>query len=195
VFDIGGVLLDWNPEYLYSNMITDLEKRSYFLRHVCSPQWNLEQDRGRNWDEAVEALLPDFPEWESEIRAFRMRWSEMVEGPVPGGFELMDDLRQSGYHITALSNWSSDTFDEISDRYPALKTFSGATVSGKVGLIKPDLKIYELHQNAYRIDPNETVFIDDNIDNVKAAQVQGWKAVHHTDAENTKDALRRLGVR
>ena len=128
VFDVGGVLLDWNPEYLYAELIPDENRRAYFLSEVCTDSWNAEQDKGRSWSTASAALIEKFPEWTSEITAYRERWAQMLKGPVAGGFELMNDVRKTGLGLTILSNWNDETYLEGCDLYPALKEVDGATV-------------------------------------------------------------------
>jgi 2-haloacid dehalogenase len=189
VLDIGGVLIDWDPEILFRQLIPEHARRSWFLTDVCSAAWNKEQDKGRSWAEAEAVLLPKYPEWEAEIRAYRARWIEMVPGPTPGGLELLSDLLNTGIALTGLSNWSRETFVETRRRFPALDRLAGITVSGEVGLAKPDLAIYRLHEILYELHPGSTLFIDDNPDNVLAAQACGWQAVVHSSAVATRAHL------
>lgn len=189
VFDIGNVLIDWDPERPFKRLIPDDEKRAFFLKEICNQAWNTEQDRGRTWQEAEEALIVDYPDWEELIRAYRKYWIETISGPEPGGFELRDELKASGYHLTALSNFSADTFEEVSGHYPALLDVEGLTISGRVGLIKPDAEIYHYHAKTFDLDPARTVFIDDSPANVLAAREQGWQAVEFATADQTRAEL------
>ena len=192
VFDIGNVLIDWDPERLFQRLIPKVEDRSFFLNNVCNQDWNIEQDRGRSWEEAEEVAIEAFPEWESMIRAYRKHWIETIPGPVPGGFELRNELASQGYHLTALSNFSTSTFAEISQVYPELLDFEGLTISAHIGLIKPDPAIYHHHEKTFALEPKRTVFIDDSVANVEAARHCGWQAILFCNAEQTKADLRQL---
>ncbi|MCR4265814.1 HAD family phosphatase [Nitratireductor sp. ZSWI3] len=194
VFDIGGVLIDWNPTYLFSRLIPDPVRRTFFLENVCSPSWNAEQDKGRSWASAESEAIARHPEWADEIRAYRASWHDMVAGPVDGGFELLTDALASNYRVTALSNWNDETFDEVAARFPDLLRFDGATVSGKVGLIKPDPEVYALHERTFDLIPDQTVFIDDNVANIEVARGRGWNAIHHRSATHTRRELAALGI-
>lgn len=194
VLDIGGVLIDWDPENLFRKLIPEHTQRAWFLTNICNAAWNKEQDRGRSWAEAEAILAPEYPEWEAEIRAYRARWIEMVPGPTPGGLELLDDLLHTGISVTGLSNWNRETFVETRRRFPALDRLAGVTVSGEVGLAKPDLAIYRLHEILYALHPESTLFIDDNLTNVLAAQACGWQAVVHSSALATRAYLGARGL-
>ena len=194
VFDVGGVLLDWNPEYLYAELIPDEKRRLHFLSEVCTASWNIEQDRGRDWREANTVLIDEFPEWTHEITAYRERWVQMLKGPVAGGFELLNDVRKTSLGLTILSNWNDETYLETCTLYPALKDVDGATVSGSVKLIKPDTRIFDHHEHKFGLRLSETVFIDDNQLNVEVARELGWQAIKHDTADQTRAELRKLRV-
>jgi 2-haloacid dehalogenase len=192
VFDIGNVLIDWNPERPFKRLIPDEQHRALFLTEICNQAWNIEQDHGRSWADAEEALIAVYPEWEELILAYRKHWIETITGPEPGGFELRDELKADGYRLIALSNFSVDTFEEVSGHYPQLLDFEGLTISGRVGLIKPDAEIYLHHAKTFDLDPARTVFIDDSQANVSAAIAQGWQAVRFKTADQTRSELGTL---
>jgi len=195
VFDIGKVLIHYDPELPYRRIIPDAEKRTWFLANVCTSDWNLEQDRGRPWDEAEAELIAAHPEWEAEIRAFRAHWHEMVPHAYDGTVSILLGLIEQGRDITFLTNFAADTFVEAQELYPFLKAGRGVTVSGRVRVIKPDPAIYDLHTRTFDLDPEATLFIDDNADNVDAARAFGWNAVRFKDAEALQADLQRFDLR
>ena len=188
VFDIGSVLIHYDPELPYKQLIPDAKERRWFLDHVCTHSWNIEQDRGRSWPDAEALLIDKFPEHEANIRAFRQNWHQMVPHPYDGTVALFEQLIDDGRDMTMLTNFSSDTFREALEIFPFLKRPRGVTVSGDVKLIKPDPAIFELHTKTYGLDPFATVFIDDNPDNIAAARNHGWQALQFTSpAQLAKD--------
>jgi len=195
VFDIGKVLIHYDPELPYRRIIPDAERRTWFLANVCTSDWNLEQDRGRPWDEAEAELIAAHPDWETEIRAFRAHWHEMVPHAYEGTVAVLLGLIEEGRDITFLTNFAADTFVEAQELYPFLKAGRGVTVSGRVRVIKPDPAIYDLHTRTFDLDPEATLFIDDNADNVDAARAFGWNAVRFKDAEALQADLQRFDLR
>ncbi|WP_349363960.1 MAG: HAD family phosphatase [Roseitalea porphyridii] len=195
VFDIGKVLIHYDPELPYRRIIPDAERRTWFLANVCTSDWNLEQDRGRPWDEAEAELIAAHPDWEAEIRAFRAHWHEMVPHAYDGTVAILLGLIEEGRDITFLTNFAADTFVEAQELYPFLKAGRGVTVSGRVRVIKPDPAIYDLHTRTFDLDPEATLFIDDNADNVDAARAFGWNAVRFKDAEALQADLQRFDLR
>ncbi len=195
VFDIGKVLIHYDPELPYRRIIPDAERRTWFLANVCTSDWNLEQDRGRPWDEAEAELIAAHPDWETEIRAFRAHWHEMVPHAYDGTVSILLGLIEEGRDITFLTNFAADTFVEAQELYPFLKAGRGVTVSGRVRVIKPDPAIYDLHTRTFDLDPEATLFIDDNADNVDAARAFGWNAVRFENAEALQADLQRFDLR
>ena len=194
VFDIGKVLMEWDPEYVYRRLIPDGDARRHFLTHICSSAWNLEQDRGRTWQEAEALLIAQYPEHEAMIRAFRQHWSEMVPHHFPETLAIRDRLLAQGWDVTALTNFAGDTFDEARALYPFLDDFRGITVSAAVGLVKPELAIYRHHAKTFGLDPAATLFFDDNMANVEGARAAGWNAELFTSADQMRSDLARYGV-
>lgn len=195
VFDIGKVLIHYDPSLPYQRLIPDAEERKWFFDNVCTHDWNIEQDRGRTWEEAEALLIDAHPEREEQIRHFRRYWHEMVPHAYEDSVAVMEGLIDSGHDVTMLTNFASDTFREAQKRYPFLTRPRGVTVSGDVKLIKPDVAIYEMHADSFGLDPATTIFIDDTVVNVEAAKKAGWQAVHFIGAEKLRADLAAHGVR
>jgi len=145
IFDLGGVVIDWSPRYLFDKLVADPGQLNRFLTEVCPPWWNIELDRGLPFEDAVRERSEAYPEWAPYIEAYWRRWAEMLGGLMPGMPELLAELRAAGAPHYAITNWSAETFPLARDRYPLLGVFDGAVlVSGEVGLVKPDPEIFEL---------------------------------------------------
>ncbi len=195
VFDIGNVLIQWDPRHVYRDLFEGDEiLMEDFLATVCTPEWNLEQDRGRPWDEAARLLTAQFPDCAELIRAYRERWEEMVPGPVEGTPEILEDLKARGVPLYAITNFAADTFALTRRRFPFLESFLGVVVSAEVGLAKPDAAIYRHFLEAHGVDPAEAVFIDDSAANVAAAEAVGMAAIRFTGADALRDALADMGL-
>lgn len=194
VFDIGKVLIHYDPELPFKRLIPDDKKREWFLSEVCNSDWNVEQDRGRSWQDAEALLIAGHPEEEEAIRSFRRHWREMVPHAYEGTVEIMSGLIEAGADVTMLTNFATDTFEEARQIFPFLDVPRGVTVSGEVGLIKPDEAIYRLHADTFALTPAETLFIDDSQKNVEGARAAGWNALHFVDPETLRADLERLRV-
>ena len=194
VFDIGKVLIHYDPEIPFRRLIPDDERRRWFFANICTHEWNLEQDRGRGWPEAEALLIADYPSEAELIRAFRKHWHEMVSHHYADSVAIMERLIDEGRDVTMLTNFSADTFAEAKERFPFLKRPRGVTVSGEVGLIKPDRAIYDLHASTFGLEPAATLFIDDSAKNVAGAIAAGWQAVLFENAAGLEADLRRLGA-
>jgi 2-haloacid dehalogenase len=195
VFDIGKVLIHYDPSLPFSRIIPDAEERSAFFATVCTPDWNLEQDRGRSWAEAEALLVAQHPEREAQIRAFRRHWIEMVPFAYADSVAIMTGLVEAGQDVTLLTNFAADTFVEARQRFPFLDLPRGVTVSGQIGLIKPDLAIYERHAKDFALVPQHTLFVDDSAANVEGSLAAGWQAIQFTGAAMLRADLLALGVR
>lgn len=195
VFDIGRVLIHYDPDLPFSRLIPDADRRRWFFENVCTSAWNIEQDRGRSWEEAEGLLIASHPTHEENIRNFRRYWHEMVPHAYDDSVALLDRLIDHGHDVTMLTNWAADTFAEARSRFPFLNRPRGTTVSGEIGLIKPDRRIYEHHTNAFGIEPAAALFIDDSQKNVDGAIAAGWQAVLFTGADTLGEQLRARGVR
>ena len=194
VFDIGKVLIHYDPDLPFSRLIPDADRRKWFFDNVCTHDWNIEQDRGRTWAEAEALLIADFPEQEDNIRAFRANWHEMVSHHYEDSVAIMLGLIEDGRDVTMLTNFASDTFAEARERFPFLNRPRGVTVSGEVRLLKPDRAIYDRHAKDFGLDPTASLFIDDSAKNVQVAIDAGWQAVLFEGAGKLEQDLRRLGI-
>ena len=195
VFDIGKVLIHYDPNIPFSRLIPDAAERKWFFENVCTHDWNVEQDRGRTWADAEALLIEVHPEREEHIRAFRKYWHEMVPHSYDDSVAIMEGLIADGQDVTMLTNFASDTFREAQVRFPFLTKPRGVTVSGDVGLIKPDIAIYETHAKSFDLDPAATIFIDDSAPNIEGAKAAGWDAVLFTGADKLRADLAARGVR
>lgn len=194
VFDIGKVLIHYDPDLPFSRLIPDAAKRAWFFDNVCTSDWNIEQDRGRTWEEAEALLIAEHPAHEENIRNFRRYWREMVPHAYDDTVAIMENLIAQGSDVTMLTNFAADTFAEARGLFPFLEKPRGVTVSGEVGVIKPDERIYRLHAETFGLTPAATLFIDDSVKNVEGARAAGWNAVLFTGAEKLADDLKRYGV-
>ena len=194
VFDIGKVLIHYDPNLPFSRIIPDETERRWFFDHVCTHDWNLEQDRGRAWADAEAEVIARYPEREEQIRAFRLYWREMVPHAYEDSVAIMKGLIEAGRDVTMLTNFAADTFQEARQIYPFLDLPRGVTVSGEIGLLKPDVAIYERHAADFNLDPAASLFIDDVLVNVEGARAAGWQAVQFAGADKLKADLRQLGV-
>jgi 2-haloacid dehalogenase len=194
VFDIGRVLIHYDPDIPFSRLIPDAGERKWFFDNVCTGAWNIEQDRGRTWEEAEALLIAEHPSHAENIRNFRRHWHDMVPHAYEDSVALMQGLIDDGRDVTLLTNWAPDTFREARVRFPFLERPRGITVSGDIGLIKPDRAIYDHHVASFGLDPAASLFIDDSQKNVDGARAAGWQAVLFTDAKALKADLERLGI-
>ncbi|MGG7517285.1 HAD family hydrolase [Allorhizobium undicola] len=194
VFDIGRVLIHYDPNLPFSRIIPDEAERQWFFANVCTHEWNLEQDRGRSWADAEALLIAEHPEREAHIRAFRKHWREMVPHAYEGTVEIFKGLIEEGRDVTMLTNFAADTFAEARDIFPFLNLPRGVTVSGEIGLLKPDVAIYERHARDFDLSPAHAIFIDDSVANVEGAKLAGWQAVHFESPEKLKRDLQAYGV-
>lgn len=195
VFDLGGVLIDWDPRYLYRSIFEgDEAAMERFLAEVTTPAWNVEQDAGRSWRDAVEALVAVHPDQRDLIVAYDERWTEMLGGSIEGTVAVLDDLRQAGVRIAALSNWSAEKFPIARERYPFLGWFETIVISGEVGMCKPDPRIYKHLFERTSFNAASTAFVDDSQANVAAAAELGMTGLHFHDPDTLRRDLRRLGL-
>lgn len=194
VFDLGGVLIDWNPRYVYRELIDDEERMEWFLANVCSPEWNARQDAGRTFEEATAELLEKHPEHEDLIRAYYDRWADMLAGPLHETVDILRQVRDSSYRLYGLTNWSAESFPVARERYDFLNWFEGIVVSGEICMVKPDPEIFEHLAERFDIDPPATVFIDDVAVNIEAAIAAGYKAIRFQNAAQLRADLKAAGV-
>lgn len=177
IFDYGGVLLDWNPHYLYDPYFGDVEKAEWFLNNICTYEWNAQHDNGKPIVEGTAELVAEHPEWEREIRLYYDDFMKMMGGQIPGMEELVKGLKVNGYRVFGLSNWSVETFALVRPVYPVLNLMEDMVISGVEKVMKPDHRIFELALNRFGIKAEETIFLDDNPANVQAACELGIKGI------------------
>ncbi|HEX8377275.1 MAG TPA: HAD family phosphatase [Pedobacter sp.] len=190
IFDLGGVLIDWNPKYLYKGLFENEAEMDHFLLNVCTSDWNEEQDAGRTIEEGTQLLIKQFPDHEANIRAFYGRWEEMLGGSIQGTVDIFKELKESGkYKIYALTNWSAETFPVAQKRFDFLNWFDGVVVSGTERMRKPSPEFYQLLLDRYELKADECLFIDDNFRNIQAALKMGIDSIHFISPEELRAEL------
>ena len=195
IFDLGGVLIDWNPRYVYRKIFKTEEEIDWFLENITTLDWNENQDAGYPLHEATEELIAKHPDWEPQIKAYYGRWLEMLGDAIHGTVEVMQSLHQSGkYKLYALTNWSAETFPHALKRFEFFKLFDGIVVSGEEKMRKPFPEFYQRLIERYNVSPTNTIFIDDNLRNVKAAEAVGLNAIQFQSPEKLIDELKRYNV-
>jgi 2-haloacid dehalogenase len=194
VFDLGGVLIDWNPRHLYRGLFDDEAAMEWFLEEVCHHDWNLEQDRGRSFADAVEEAAARHPDQRAMIEAYHVRWGEMMAGTIEGSVTILDELAAAGYELHALTNWSAETFPIARARFAFLDRFETILVSGEERLVKPDARIFQLMLERIAHPAQACVYIDDSQPNVTAAAALGFDAIHFTSPPALREALTGRGL-
>lgn len=195
IFDLGGVLIDWNPLNLYNTLFAGRDaERDHFLCVVCPPAWNAQQDAGRPFHKAIEERIQMYPEYAEQIEAYFSCWEEMISGEIKGSVDILAELRDLGYPLYALSNWAAETFDLVREQFEFLNWFDHMVISGKVGMVKPDPGIFEYLLQLIGRKAQDCLFIDDTEENIAAAQRLGFQTIHFKSSEQLADALRKRGV-
>ena len=181
LFDLGGVFFDWDPNHYFKDIFDTSDERGFFLNEVCNDEWNIKQDAGRTIEEAESELIPKFPQYKREIKMYYKNHRKMIIGTFDLSIKVLKKLKKKNYKCYVLSNWSAETFAGMTDDYPFLNLFDGLLISGEDKLIKPDSAIYELAINRFNLNPRETIFIDDKLENIQAAQNLNLLTIHLTD--------------
>lgn len=196
IFDLGGVLIDWSPRYVFNEQYFSSEDdRTFFFDNICTHDWNEAQDAGRSIVEATQMLIAEHPEWETAIRDFYGRWTDMLGGPITETVEIFKQLRENNKHkIYALTNWQAGLFEIALVRYDFLHWFDGRVVSGVEKTRKPFPEFYHILLDRFRVNPKEAVFIDDNLRNVEAAKALGIHSLHFTSPAQLKADLESLDL-
>ena len=195
VFDLGGVLLQWDPRHLYRKLFAgDDEAMEAFLAQVCTEEWNERQDAGRTFAEAATELLPKHADKAHLIHAFGSRFDEMIPGAIDETVDIVRALKRRHVPLYALTNWSAETFPSQRVRFDFLAEFDGIVVSGHEGVIKPDVRMFRILLERYAIDPHDAVFIDDNPANARAAAALGIHGIHFRSPELLRRELEALGL-
>lgn len=195
IFDLGGVLIDWSPDYMYQKLLPNPQERKRFLETICTLDWNEEQDGGRTIVDANEELISKFPEKKELIEAYYLRWEEMLGGPILPTVDIFRKLKATNkYGIYALTNWSAETFPRALELFDFLHWFDGRIVSGEEKTRKPFKEIYEITLSRFNLLAQETLFIDDNLRNIKAASSLGILTHHFQSAGALEKDLKALGL-
>jgi len=195
IFDLGGVLIDWNPRYLYRKIFKTEEEITWFLENICTPEWNERQDAGRSFEEANRELIDRFPDHERAIRAWYGRWEETIGGPIPETVGILKSLvDQKSHRLYALTNWSAETFPWAKRTFPFLHWFEGIVVSGDEKNLKPRPEFYRILLDRYDVNPTTAVFIDDVLKNVKGAEAVGIEGIHFQNATQLRATLEERGI-
>jgi 2-haloacid dehalogenase len=195
VFDIGGVLIDWNPRHLFRKVFKSEEEMEWFLSNICTSEWNIQQDGGKLFSVATAELSAKYPEYSDKIAMYYGRWTEMLGGEIEDTVKILRELKSTGMPLYALSNWSHEAFPVAYERYDFMKEFDGLVVSGYEKLLKPDHAIYRVLMDRYKINPSESVYIDDNKPNADAAGELGFNSIHFRSADQLRIDLRALGLK
>jgi 2-haloacid dehalogenase len=195
IFDLGGVLLDWNPRYLYRKLFNGDEAAvEHFLATVCTTEWNERQDAGRSFAEATQELLPRHADKLDLIEAFGKRFGEMIPGAIDGTVDVLSELKGRGVPIYAITNWSAETFPPQRERFPFLSWFQDIVVSGNEGVIKPDPRIFRILFERHGVAPESAVFIDDVVKNAVAASALGIHGIHFRSPDQLRRELVAVGI-
>ena len=195
LFDLGAVLIDWNPRYLYRPLFGgDEAAMERFLAQIVPPEWNHQIDAGKPFSEAVAERIREHPEQAELIALWKDKWPTMLREPIAESVAILDELRQQGHRLYALTNWSAETFPVARAKFGFLDWFEDIVVSGEVRLAKPDPHIFALTIERCRLDPTSTVFIDDSKRNVEAGNNAGLRGLHFTSPQQLRSDLVRLGM-
>lgn len=195
VFDLGGVLIDWNPRHLYRKIFKTEDEIEWFLQNVCTHDWNEKQDAGRSFEEATQELLEKFPEHEEPIRAWYGRWEETINGSIPDTVQILKEIRDSKqYRLYALTNWSAQTFPWALSNFEFLHWFEGIVVSGHEKTRKPFPEFYQILLDRYTIDPAKAIFIDDVPRNLRGGEALGIRGIHFQSPSQLRADLKALGL-
>lgn len=195
IFDLGGVLVDWNPEYVYLNEFDgNRKKMNWFFDNICTSDWNEEQDGGKLIKTATKERIKLFPEHKKLIKMYYGRWDEMLKGEIIESVNILKKLKSKNYKLIALTNWSFETFPVAIRRFEFLKLFDGIVVSGKIKMLKPFKEIYNYTINKYELSPSECVFIDDRLSNVQGAINCGIKGIHFQSSKQLIRELKKLNI-
>jgi len=194
VFDVGGVLVDWNPRNLYRTIFSDETEMERFLGEVCTPAWHRQHDLGVPFEATAPPLIAAHPDYEREIRAWGARFAEMFRGPIEGSVAVLRALRSGGVPTYAATNYAADAWSAARERWRFLNELDGALVSGEVGLAKPDPAFFVRLAERFGLEPGSTLFVDDSTENVEAARSVGFLVLRFGSPDELEEECRRLGL-
>jgi 2-haloacid dehalogenase len=195
IFDLGAVLIDWNPRYLYRKIFKTEEEIDWFLQNICTSEWNEKQDAGRSFDEATQELVQKFPDHKIAIEAWYSRWTETINGALSGTVEILESLRKSKkYRLYALTNWSAETFPWALANFEFLQWFDGIVVSGEEKTRKPFPEFFQILFDRHQVNPTTSIFIDDNLANISGGLDVGLQVIHFQSPEQLRKELLQLSI-
>ena len=194
VFDLGGVLVDWDPRHLYRQLFDNDEEMERFLGEICTLEWHVAHDLGHDIQASCDALADQHPDHAELIRAWAERSEDMIRGAIDGTVDILRELRNADVRCYALSNMERETFPLRLERFEFMKWFDGYVISGLEGVVKPDPRIFEILIERFALEPSRTLFIDDSHANIRAAQTVGLHAVHFGSPRALRDELVHVGV-
>jgi 2-haloacid dehalogenase len=194
IFDLGGVLIDWNPRHLYRKLMKSEAEIDYFLSHICTPAWNAQQDAGRPFLEGVAVLIEQYPQYRELIEAYHQRWQEMLGEALEETVEIFLKIKSKGLPVYALTNWYAETFPHAKNRFSFLHEFDGIVVSGEEKVAKPDPRLFHILLERYQIAASTALYIDDYAKNIVTAKQLGLHAIHFHNAPQLRQALQELQV-
>ena len=195
IFDLGGVLVDWNPEYVFLKEFKgDRKKMKWFLENICTMDWNEQMDAGKLIKDATNEKIKEFPHHEHLIRMYYGKWENMLKGEISDTVNILKALHSTDYKLFALTNWSAETFPVAIKRFDFLKLFDGIVVSGQIKMLKPEKEIYEYILNKYKLKSSECIFIDDRLSNVKGAELVGMHGIKFDSSQQMKSELKKYNI-
>ena len=195
IFDFGGVLVDWNPHYLFDKYFNDINEANYFVDNVCNSEWNAEMDGGKPFEQAVRERSAMFPKYAETLKLYQTNWMDTMGEEIPGMFDLIKSLKENGFPIIyGLTNWSAETFPTVQKTYRIFSLIDNIVVSGEVKQLKPNPEIFYTLLNKYNLKAEESLFIDDNLKNVEGAKAVGINAIRFENAQKLKESLKELDI-
>ena len=195
IFDFGGVLVDWNPHYLFDKYFSDINESNYFIENVCTSEWNAEMDGGKPFEQAVRERSSMFPKYTEALKLYQTNWMDTMGEEIPGMYDLIKSLKDNGFPVIyGLTNWSAETFPTVQKIYRIFSLIDNIVVSGEVKQLKPNPEIFHTLLNKYNLKPGESLFIDDNIKNVEGAKAVGINAIRFENAQKLKEDLEALNI-
>ena len=195
IFDFGGVLVDWNPHYLFDKYFNDINEANYFVDNVCNSEWNAEMDGGKPFEQAVRERSAMFPKYAEALKLYQTNWMDTMGEEIPGMFDLIKSLKENGFPIIyGLTNWSAETFPTVQKTYRIFSLIDNIVVSGEVKQLKPNPEIFYTLLNKYNLKAEESLFIDDNLKNVEGAKAVGINAIRFENAQKLKESLKELDI-
>jgi len=194
IFDLGGVLIEWDRRALFTKLFNNVNELDYFLTEVCSLEWNSQIDLGMSFEKAVQERILEFPDYAPQIQAYIERWEEMIPGPIPGAVKILEELKEAGYPLAVLSNWSAETFPRVRDRFEFLNWFNPLLISGEIGLIKPGAEIFQYLLNIINKNAANCIFIDDHLPNIQMAEELGFETIFYSSPKELRTRLEQLNI-